>query len=124
MFFNMIRAHIPKSLRAGVALVVMVVAISMIFNTLSLIIDKPSAGVWLKLALGFVVGIPATICFYMFQAEDGNIKTLEQIQVETLARTGAEKSYQKTTGTPAYPDLDKKPIEPSTSGRPPTPRQQ
>lgn len=107
MFFNMIRAHIPKSLRAGVALVVMVVAISVAFGALVQIAAKPSGSDWAKLVFGLLLGIPAAICFYMFQAQDGSVKSLEQIQVETLARAGETKKNQQPTATPAYPDFDK-----------------
>lgn len=116
MFFNMIRAHIPRSLRAGVALAVMVVAISVAFGALVQIAAKPSGSDWVKLVFGLLFGIPATVCFYVFQAQDGTVKSFEQIQVETLARAGEAKKIQQPTATPTYPDFDKPehPIAPHT----------
>lgn len=106
MFMHMLRAHIPRSLRAGVALVVMVAAYMISFNALSQIVTDATAMVWVKFLGGLIVGIPATICFYMFQAQDGSVKSWEQIQAETLAHAAEEKSHKQVVATPAYPGMD------------------
>jgi len=80
MFINdMLFKTIPRSLRAGVALVVMLICLQQAFTSLQSLIVPSEAGVtaWMivKLGVALLIGIAAAIAFYYFQDVDSQTKT-------------------------------------------------
>lgn len=73
MFIDMILKTIPRSIRAGVALVLTFMFLGAGFNELSTLLsaDKPSLWLTVKCVGGLLLGSAAAICFYYFQAQDG-----------------------------------------------------
>lgn len=110
MFFDMLRAHIPKSLRAGVALAVMVVALFSAFSALPALAANTPGKSWLQLVAGLLIGIPALVCFYYFQGKDGQPKSLDGITIETLAEAGKKRVEISPANIPDEPPRGPKPI--------------
>ena len=89
MFLDMIRAHIPRSWQAGIALVVMVMALGMTFNALGQVLTGADYASWSRLVSGLIVGLPAAVYFYYVQSKDRRPKSADQIAIETLAALGS-----------------------------------
>ena len=85
MFIEMILKTIPRSLRAAVALIVMLSALWTVYNMLPamLVMGEVSFGRVAGFGLGLIIGIAATILFYYFQSVDGEPEGPHK-QLETL----------------------------------------
>lgn len=73
MFFSWIVRTIPRSIRAFLALLVMLGSLSLLFSALQGLFvpsDAASRTTVIKLIVGLVIGLPATGVFYYFQTMD------------------------------------------------------
>jgi hypothetical protein len=118
MYFDLLKTHIPKSLRAAVALVVMVLALGGSFLAVPslLVPGAPTGRVWAQIIIGMAIGIPAACCFYYFQSIDAKSKDTRQIEIETLAAQANRDAGAQAPAaiTAAYP-----PDNTSAKPRPP-----
>jgi hypothetical protein len=111
MFLQMILGTIPRSIRAGMALVVMLVAIQQGFSDFSQLV-LPGASKW-KLVLGIfwlIVGLAAVVMFYYFQSVDGEGRGKKYNGLDTLSKAyesqRREKEMKSHVATPAFPNTE------------------
>lgn len=106
MFFEMIRKTIPHSLRAFIALLVMVFSITMLYNGLTgMFVANASKDALISFIIGLIVGLPATAAFFYFQAEDQ--RAIKDGRLEILnahAKRAQREHYQATIVTTNQPD--------------------
>lgn len=105
MFIDMILKTIPRSLRAGVALLVMLVALSAANNALAplLVPGGDGIGTVLTFVFGFIIGLVAAGYFYYFQSIDGGEPGAHK-PLETLNETHiADQRRQRIENAKAAP---------------------
>lgn len=94
---------IPKSFRAGVALVVTLVAFPFGLNELVYVLVG-EAGVWtiLRCVLGFIIGGIAGVVFYYFQSVDGGSKTGSDLELVAQYHKDRQKNYEVAWSSEDY----------------------
>lgn len=98
---------IPRSFRAGVALVLLFIFLPMGLQALGELIVPGEHSVWLVIRCvgGLLIGVVAGITFYYFQETDGNLgkgtglDTVHSYHKDRLE----EERLRKAKVTPAYP---------------------
>ncbi len=129
MFIDMILKTIPRSIRAAIALVVMLISLQQAFTGLQALIlpGDDGAGVLVEFLLELVMGILAGAAFYYFQAIDDQ-PAVQDKSLETLNNYHeAEREEQRlraVKATPVFSSHDgeiipQERIQPPTSNPPP-----
>ncbi len=107
MFIEMILKTIPRSLRAAIALIVMLFSLQQAFLALQVLIlpGDDGAGPVVKFVVGFLIGTVAGGAFYYFQSIDdqptGSHKSLETLNTYHEAER-EEQRLRAAKATPVF----------------------
>ena len=104
MLIDMILKTWPRSLRAGVALVVMIVSLQQAFVGLQglLLPDQGSSLVVIKFVVALIVGVTATIAFYYFQSVDDRSAKPHEVEILHKYQQSQPHDRYKGTATPVF----------------------
>jgi hypothetical protein len=103
MFLDLIKFHIPRSLKAAVALIVLFGSSSIALAGLTQVMVGAHAMDWIKVVFGSIVALPATIIFYMEQSKASQVKSKADVETEILSQAGEElRSEQKSAEIKAW----------------------
>jgi len=93
--FRILSSLIPKSIRAGIVLVITLVAFPIGLNELTNVLLE-QAGAWAtaKCVLGLLIGGIAGVTFYYFQAIDGKPKVGSGLEIISQYHKDQHKSFE------------------------------
>jgi hypothetical protein len=104
MFIDMILKTIPRSWRAAVALVGLLLGSGVLLSALQqLVTPGAGAGAVVKFLLGLVTTVPAAICFYYFQFKDSQARAYSDLEVLNSAYKNEQAAKQVPKIEPAWP---------------------
>lgn len=109
MFFDLLRSHIPRTWKAAAALLLSISGLSIGLNALtSIVIGHANAESWFKMVAGLIIGVSASLFFYLEQSKAGTVKSKIQIEAETIGRAGESMPHSTATAWHMNDDVEQK----------------